>query len=265
MHDTMLWALKEGDLQAHQSAFDAAQNRLSLQVRQLLRWNTESGLLTFVTNFLVPQANPAGRLMPRYDLCNPVYFVEQLNVALSIILKKFQNVYLVDVDAISASVGRRYVQDDIFAAISHNALLPYGSEETDRMEPSAPLQRHYEKDGGQLLANASNVFVRTVWAEIVAAYRTICQIDMVKLVVVDLDDTLWKGVSGDREDIGPFMVEGWPLGFVEALAFLKKRGILLARQQERRREKSVGFGTASWQTVGAKRFRHREDKLEAQN
>jgi len=28
-------------------------------------------------------------------------------------------------------------------------------------------------------------------------HRTVSQSDSVKLVVVDLDDTLWKGVSGD--------------------------------------------------------------------
>jgi FkbH-like protein len=50
----------------------------------------------------------------------------------------------------------------------------------------------------------------------------------VKVVVVDLDDTLWNGVSGDIEDVSGFMAEGWPIGFVEALMYLKKRGILLA-------------------------------------
>jgi FkbH-like protein len=46
--------------------------------------------------------------------------------------------------------------------------------------------------------------------------------------VVDLDDTLWHGVSGDIQDIDGMMVEGWPMGVAEALLFLKKRGILLA-------------------------------------
>ncbi len=228
IHDRMLWALKEGDLQAHQAAFESARSRLSLQLRQLLRWNTEGGLLTFVTNFVVPQSSPSGRLMPRYDLCNPVHFIEQLNVALGDMIKGSKNIYLVDADAVSASIGRRHVQDDIFTLISHNALLPFACEETGRIEPSASLGAHYERNGAQQVVRSQSDFIGTLWAEIVAAYRTICQTDMVKLVVIDLDDTLWKGVSGDQESIGPDMIEGWPLGFIEALAFLKRRGILLA-------------------------------------
>ena len=48
-----------------------------------MRWNREHGLLTFVTNFVSPQQNPLGRLLPRYDLRNLVYFVEKLNETLA--------------------------------------------------------------------------------------------------------------------------------------------------------------------------------------
>src|ERR1035441_6900192 len=46
-----------------------------------------------------------------------------------------------------------------------------------------------------------------------------------ELLVVDLDDTLWRGVAAEGT-LG--ILEGWPMGFMEALLFLKKRGILLA-------------------------------------
>src|SRR5262249_43269016 len=58
-------------------------------------------------------------------------------------------------------------------------------------------------------------------------YRTASQIDAVKLVVMDLDDTMWKGVSGEQVDVGPQMIEGWPMGVIEALQYLKRRGVLL--------------------------------------
>ena len=45
-----------------------------------LRWNEQNGLLTFVA-FLVPQQNSLGRLMPRYDLGNPMHLIERLNQA----------------------------------------------------------------------------------------------------------------------------------------------------------------------------------------
>lgn len=52
--------------------------------------------------------------------------------------------------------------------------------------------------------------------------------DSVKLVIVDLDDTLWRGVAVEDDAISPIMTEGWPLGIAEALLYLKRRGIVLA-------------------------------------
>jgi FkbH-like protein len=48
-------------------------------------------------------------------------------------------------------------------------------------------------------------------------------------VIVDIDDTLWRGVAAERTDSLPYtMLEGWPLGFAEALGYLHRRGVLLA-------------------------------------
>jgi predicted enzyme involved in methoxymalonyl-ACP biosynthesis len=46
-----------------------------------------------------------------------------------------------------------------------------------------------------------------------------------KLVAVDLDDTLWRGIAAEGT-LG--ILEGWPMGFMETLVLLQKRGILLA-------------------------------------
>ncbi len=62
-------------------------------------------------------------------------------------------------------------------------------------------------------------------------YRSLRRFDEVKMVCVDLDDTLWRGVLAEMEvdhiDIDP-AVEGWPLGIVEVLLTLRRRGIILA-------------------------------------
>ncbi|AOV17467.1 hypothetical protein BJI67_10705 [Acidihalobacter aeolianus] len=51
----------------------------------------------------------------------------------------------------------------------------------------------------------------------------------VKLIVTDLDGTLWKGVLAEEDEIIPGdHTEGWPIGYAEALMACKKRGILLA-------------------------------------
>ena len=41
-------------------------------------------------------------------------------------------------------------------------------------------------------------FIRLAWAEVQAMLRTIRQTDMVKLVLIDLDDTLWRGVMAEE-------------------------------------------------------------------
>jgi predicted enzyme involved in methoxymalonyl-ACP biosynthesis len=91
----------------------------------------------------------------------------------------------------------------------------------DRIEPAGALNEYYSA--------ATYEFFAAVWAEADAMYRTVRQTDQVKMVVIDLDDTLWSGILGDTEDPGPQMVEGryWPMGMIEALRVLKKRGILL--------------------------------------
>src|SRR5262249_7391214 len=90
-----------------------------------------------------------------------------------------------------------------------------------RIEPLLAMSHYYDIKWPAVLADS-------VWAEVVAMYRTMRQADAVKLVVVDLDDTLWAGVSGELETVGPEMIEGWYIGLAEALAYLKKRGLLLA-------------------------------------
>jgi FkbH-like protein len=70
-------------------------------------------------------------------------------------------------------------------------------------------------------------FLDTVWVDILDRYQILARRDPVKIVIVDLDDTLWRGVLAE-DGIHPHGLEGWPLGVVEALQFLKKRGILLA-------------------------------------
>jgi FkbH-like protein len=163
-----------------------------------------------------------GRLFPRYDLRNTQYFFERLNEHLEQTVRAHTNAYLFDVDRVVRSLGARFIQDDAVEFISHGSFMPMPGPDETRMEPMAPLRDHYDVDWIERLGPA-------MWAELLAMYRTVRQIDPVKLVVVDLDDTMWKGISGDMADLEPSEMLGfWPMGFAEALTWLKKRGILLA-------------------------------------
>jgi FkbH-like protein len=220
-HDTMLSVLDYGATEAYEDAFKIACQRLRFHLECRMEWNVKHGLLSFVSNFFVPQRNMMGSLFPRFDLRNPEYFVSRLNEELEALVRGYKNAYILDVDRISASIGRSYTQDDSLALTSHASVMGFSPWITDRIEPIAPVVSHYD-------IRWHEVFPGAVWAELISMFRVVRQVDAVKLVVVDLDDTLWLGVSGDISDVGPHMLEGWPLGLVEALSYLKKRGILLA-------------------------------------
>jgi FkbH-like protein len=148
--------------------------------------------------------------------------VERLNQSLHEDVARYANAHVLDVDAIAASFGRKYIQDDSVQQLNHGAVLGDDDAALDqaRIAPVPPVSRHYTLHG--------RAFMQAVWAELVALFRTVRQIDAVKLVVVDLDDTLWRGVAAEAEEPSPDAVEGWPLGLIEALLFLKRRGVLLA-------------------------------------
>ncbi len=205
----------------YEKLFALACRRMEYQLDILLAWNASHGLLTFVANFLTPQANPVGRLFPRFDLRNPEYFISRLNEHLESNIIRRKNAYILDLDRISASIGRRYIQDDLVYSTYHNTNLDQGQTVTNRMEPLARMGEHFD-----LLPR--HVYPSMVWAELIAMHRVVCQADAVKAVVLDLDDTLWNGISGDIPDVGPWMRTGWPSGLAEALHYLKRRGILLA-------------------------------------
>ena len=84
-------------------------------------------------------------------------------------------------------------------------------------------QRHVKSD-----KNISE-FIKGIWREVISNIRIIRQTDSIKMVIADLDGTLWRGVLAEegRIDVN-YLTEGWPMGFVEALLTLKQRGILLA-------------------------------------
>jgi FkbH-like protein len=203
---------------AHEEFLHQTEDYLGRYLANVLKLNTERKLLTFVLGFMIPQQNQLGRFQPRYDLRNIMHFVERLNMFVAAESAKRENAYFVDVDQVSSGLGKKSCQDDMVWSFTHGTTLSDGDHDHDlnRIDPPAPMQRHYSAKWLE--------FFESVLHEVFAMYRTLCQRDMVKLVVVDLDDTLWRGVAADGT-LG--IAEGWPMGFMEALLILKRRGIIL--------------------------------------
>lgn len=196
--------------------------RIDRFLTDAMQWNVRHGILTLVANFMVPAQSQMGRLLPRYNISNPAYFVEELNHELERKCHDFHNTYLLDVDAISATFGRKFIQDDLITISNHGAALSDIDRQFDgdRLHPSLPVSQTYTV---RLVE-----FLQAMWAEISATWVTVNQLDAVKLVIFDLDDTIWRGVVADKSIADAMTTEGWPLGIAEAALFLKQRGIILA-------------------------------------
>jgi FkbH-like protein len=222
--DGPFFRMSYSDVDGYEKLFEMAKGRLSQFLQAAMRWNLEYGILTFVFNFQLPQQNPMGRLLPRYDLRNFVYFVEELNKHLDMETRKFNNAYIFDHDQVMATYGRKYFQDDSIWQSNHNSAiidLDFLCDQ-ERLEGASRAST--------CLQSKVLDYMGYEWAEILAMYKTIRQMDMVKLVIVDIDDTLWRGVAAEQNESepGPEALEGWPLGFAEALGHLKRRGVVLA-------------------------------------
>jgi FkbH-like protein len=222
MHEGLYFRLRYDQPQSFAAAFDESVRRLVQLLAGAVKYNEQRNLLTFVANFLTPQQNALGRMVPRYNLCNPVHYVERLNEILYEEVHKRDNAHCVDLNEISATLGRRFIQDDGLWLLSHGTYANDWDFEYDRDRVKAipPFTEHH--------AFRTEEFILAIWSEIAAMYKTIRQIDQVKLVIIDLDDTLWRGVVAEDGIGNPALLEGWPIGLAEALSFLKRRGILLA-------------------------------------
>lgn len=201
--------------------FEQARAKVELMFNAATGWADRFPI--FFTNFVVPQRNNHGRMLARNDLRNFQYFVEELNRCLIDLIEAKDNVYLLDLNSIASSYGKRFFADDAVWLAQHGGMVSDDMWQQDaaRIVPIQRMSAHYSFN--------TRAFIMCIWREADAMFRTLCGVDSVKMVCVDLDDTLWRGVLAESEDIDiATAVEGWPLGVAEALAYLKARGIILA-------------------------------------
>jgi FkbH-like protein len=214
--------LAQDDLRGHRQLFAHAAEVTRQMFTRAMEWNRAHGILSFVLPYLVPQQNPMGRLLPRNDLRNPVYFIERLNRLVAELTEVCAGAYLFDLNEVLATHGRRFAQEDIIVQLNHGSFLSDFdfALDQDRLEPPHRASEVYQRQMYPIITAA--------WHELTAMAATVRQHDLVKMVVVDLDDTLWRGVLGERDGDALPTAEGWPQGLWEALAILRRRGIVLA-------------------------------------
>ncbi len=169
-------------------------------------------LPVFFTGFFEPLSSYPGFFSSRFDYGDPRYFVYKLNEILYNLLKENGggNSYFIDADEISDRLGKVKIQDDLYIHTTHNGYIGQ-----DYFKPEFNL----------------SIYGRDLWNRIIGQIKVLRKLEQIKLIILDLDYTLWRGIAAESidDEINPGnLTEGWPLGFVEALLFYKKRGGLLA-------------------------------------
>ena len=185
-------------------------------------YNRQYGVLTLVSAFVVPQNDVAASLHDAYTDADLRWVVSGLNAYLARRVRDFTNCYLADVDMIAGSLGRHFFLDDFISFHAHGSMHYPDWSETGRIEAVPPFAALHE--------NRTAEFCAAVFRQMEHLYRVHHQIDQVKVVIFDLDNTLWRGSLA--EDYGPEgskpHTHGWPLGLWEAVHHLRRRGIVTA-------------------------------------
>lgn len=171
MPEKVFFRLKFDDHEGYRIAFEEACERQSQMLHGALAYRARREVPTFVGNFMVPQQNLVGRLLPRYDFGNSLYFVERLNQALAEELAGLSGVYLLDIDQISANFGRKYFQDDVlFLSVHGSYATDYEAAlDANRIEAPLPLSHHHPFRVREVIV--------AICSEIRGMLRTLRQID----------------------------------------------------------------------------------------
>jgi FkbH-like protein len=107
-------------------------------------------------------------------------------------------------------------------------------------EGSDSYRRNHFTHAGSFESEQSNHLYSATVLRIYHALHTIESKNPIKLIITDLDNTLWNGVAAEEDEIIPWRHhEGWPIGYVEALLECKRRGILLAIASKNEQDKTL--------------------------
>lgn len=213
---------KEFTMRYHEFETDAL-NKLDLMFDAAMKYNQQNSLLTIVMGFIVPQPELVAGLANCGSDGDLRKLVMKLNDRLIELSRQNNNTYFFDVENVASVIGKRHFLDDFITFSSHNAFWydDWHHFEGNRIETVNDIQEIAEWRLGE--------YVDTIFRGIERIYRIVNQIDQVKMVIFDLDDTMWRGIIGEHYGEAPYpIIDGWPLGMQEVVNYLKARGIITA-------------------------------------
>ena len=209
---------------------DHARQRLEVFLDAALKYHRRFGILTAVSNFITPQRRLSPSISTEHSHLDLTSLIEALNDHLSSLVAESENLQILDSNAIASSIGKQYFFDDSIAFSTHGGFFfdDWSAQEHSpwwgpRLETIPPITDFYD--------HRLNEFAEAVFRSLVCAKRTALGTDTVKLVIFDLDNTLWRGLIGEHyhpEAEARPHADGWPIGLWDAIQHLRWRGILVA-------------------------------------
>ncbi|MFT8676387.1 MAG: HAD-IIIC family phosphatase [Acetobacter sp.] len=224
--DRVVQAMRLNDTAFAKTIMHDAFDVIDVMLDAAMRYNRQHGLLSFVSSFIVPQKSAAPSLRDSGGAGDLSDIVRRLNEYLARKIADYDNTYFMDADSVASAIGKRFVLDDMVYFYGHGAVTYQDWDDfgtIPRNEPIPPLHAFYP--------TRETDFVASIFRQAMCAWRTINQVDQVKAVVFDLDNTLWRGQIAEhyRPDTRPWpRTDGWPLGVWETVHALRARGILVA-------------------------------------
>lgn len=211
-----------------------AKGMLSAVLSHVMKHNKAHGLLTLVSNFMVPQSNLAPSLSERGGRRDFGRLVRAMNDHLDQVLAtEYKNAYVADFEGLVSSMGKRAFLDDAVSFYAHAGMFCADVDDLDNY-PSwlgrSQARIELVNDVQQTYGLRPREFSELVLAQMTSIYRIATQVDTVKIVIFDLDNTLWRGQIAEHYEIGQEWPVShlWPVGLWEAIHHLRRRGIMVS-------------------------------------
>jgi FkbH-like protein len=173
----------------------------------------------FISGFIEPCINPLGASFHTPELSNLKFFVRCLNDVIIEWCDVHGQAWYIDANETASMIGKNYVDEGPITYYAHRIPFDPYDDWVERDEPVAtvPVLRSFDI--------RSSTFYAAIVREVCTRLVVLSGRAQIKAVIVDLDNTLWRGLASDQV-VGSW--NGRPQGLVEALKVLKRRGVLLA-------------------------------------
>ncbi len=209
------------DSEERKSRLETLRIKVNNEIESVRKFNR--GRLLIVHGFVLPAINPNGMFdyMNEYSFSRIVFEINQFIIDL---IKDDSNVVYFDEEILSSTWGKIRLYDEGIVRTGHHGPLdmicgskPYGLSRNELFESSRDWD--IAKKFGQ---------------RYIDTYLAWSGENKIKVIIVDLDNTLWPGVLGeegfswDTENMLQALGFGAYGGLHQTLKYLKSRGVLLA-------------------------------------